>query len=164
MYDYTSVVNLSTIHSTIIYRRTTACQALSWAQWIQQWKKARSLPACSVVLSMLVGRQWACDVMSSVYISRWRSLLKITVRGQWMECSVGTGRDWGAWETWKQGVRYGNIWANSILNKGNKSRTLKKPNEFGLFQGLKEVNLARTLSARESKDEAREETRCQVIT
>ena len=61
-------------------------------------------------------------------------------------------------------MRYGNIWANSILNKGNKSRTLKKPNEFGLFQGLKEVNLARTLSARESKDEAREETRCQVIT
>ena len=58
MYDYTSVVNLSTIHSTIIYGRTTACQALSWAQWIQQWKKqARSLPACSVVLSMLVGRQ-----------------------------------------------------------------------------------------------------------
>lgn len=61
------------------------------------------------------------------------------------------------------GVRYGNIWANSILNKGNKSRALNKPNEFGLFQGLKGVTVARTLSARESKDEAREETRCQTM-
>ena len=57
----------------------------------------------------------------------------------------------------------GNIWANSILNKGNKSRALNKPNAFGLFQGLKGVTMARTLSARESKDEAREETRCQTI-
>ena len=42
-------------------------------------------------------------------------------------------------------MRYGNIWANSILNKGNKSRALNKPHEIGLVQGLKGVTVARTL-------------------
>lgn len=55
------------------------------------------------------------------------------------------------------------IFGHSILNKGNKSRALDKPSEFGLFQGLKGVTVARILNTRESKDEAREETRCQIM-
>ena len=55
------------------------------------------------------------------------------------------------------------IFGHSILNKGNKSRALDKPSEFGLFQGLKGVTVARILNPRESKDEAREETRCQIM-